>query len=85
MAKTFPPPLPPVPVGKEGAAERKKRRESMEMYGGGGLQGDLDRIAQLLLERALREGLELTGPEGVLGRLTKSLLETAGRAEVSES
>jgi putative transposase len=82
MAKTFPPPLPPAPVGKESPAERKKRRESMEMYGGDGLQGDLDRIAQLLLERALREGLELTGPEGVLGRLTKSLLETAGRAEL---
>jgi transposase-like protein len=69
-------------VGKESAAERKKRRESMEMYGGGGVQGDLDRIAQQLLERALREGLELTGPEGVLGRLTKALLETAGRAEI---
>jgi len=82
MGKTFSSALPSAPVGWESPAERKKRRESMEMYGGGGLQTDLNLIAQQLLERALVEGLELTGPEGVLGKLTKALLETAGQAEL---
>ncbi len=71
-----------VVVSKESPAQRKKRRESMEMYGGDPLAGDLQAIAEQLVERAMRDGLDLVGADGLLTKLTKRLLETAGEAEL---
>ena len=41
-------------------------------------------LAEQLLERAKREGVELVGPEGLLTKVTKSVLEAALRAEMTE-
>jgi transposase-like protein len=43
---------------------------------------DTQELAQQLLEQA--EGVELIGPDGLLNRLTKTVLETALKAEMSE-
>jgi hypothetical protein len=42
------------------------------------------RLAQQLVEQARAEGVELIGPGGLLTGLTKSVLETALEAEMSE-
>jgi putative transposase len=55
----------------------------MAMYGGAGLDRDLSRLAEALLAQAQAEGIELTGPGGILGRMTKMLIETAAEAELA--
>ena len=43
-----------------------------------------DRYARELVDRARAEGVNLVGPGGLLGGLTKQVLETALEAEMSE-
>ena len=45
---------------------------------------DQQQLAQQLVEAARAEGVELVGPDGLLTGLTKTVLETALEAEVSE-
>ncbi len=47
-------------------------------------QIDQQQLAQDLVEKARAEGVELVGPGGLLTGLTKSVLETALEAEMSE-
>jgi putative transposase len=47
-------------------------------------QIDQQQLAQELVERARAEGMELVGAGGLLARLTKSVLETALEAEMTE-
>ncbi len=44
---------------------------------------DQKQLAERLLERAKEQNVELVGPGGLLGRLTKSVLETALDAEMA--
>ena len=46
--------------------------------------GDTQELAQQLLEQARAEGVDLIGPDGLLNQLTKTVLETALEAEISE-
>jgi putative transposase len=46
--------------------------------------GDLGVLADRLVERARVEGVELTGPEGLLSGLTKRVLETALETELTD-
>jgi transposase-like protein len=48
------------------------------------VQIDQQQLARQLVESARREGVELVGPDGVLTGLTKTVLETALEAEMSE-
>ena len=45
---------------------------------------DQQQLAQQLVEAARADGVELVGPDGLLNGLTKSVLETALEAEMSE-
>ena len=45
---------------------------------------DQKELAEQLLEQAKEQNIELVGPGGLLGQLTKSVLETALDAEMSE-
>jgi putative transposase len=45
---------------------------------------DQQQLAQELVEKAKAEEVDLVGPGGLLSRLTKSVLETALQAEMSE-
>src|SRR5215475_16220701 len=45
---------------------------------------DQQQLAQELVEKARAEGVDLVGPGGLLSGLTKSVLETALEAEMSE-
>ena len=45
---------------------------------------DQRELAEQLLEQAREQNIELVGPGGLLGQLTKSVLETALDAEMSE-
>lgn len=45
---------------------------------------DQKQLAEQLLEQAKEQNIELVGPDGLLGRLTKNVLETALDAEMSE-
>jgi putative transposase len=45
---------------------------------------DQEQLAEQLLEQAKEQNIELVGPDGLLGQLTKSVLETALDAEMSE-
>ncbi len=45
---------------------------------------DQKQLAEHLLEQAKEQNIELVGPDGLLGQLTKSVLETALDAEMSE-
>src|ERR1700733_8791099 len=45
---------------------------------------DQRELAEQLLEQAREQNIELVGPDGLLGQLTKSVLETALDAEMSE-
>jgi Transposase, Mutator family len=45
---------------------------------------DQRELAEQLLEQAKEQNIELVGPGGLLGQLTKSVLETALDAEMSE-
>jgi putative transposase len=45
---------------------------------------DQKQLAEQLLEQAKEQNIELVGPDGLLGQLTKSVLETALDAEMSE-
>jgi putative transposase len=45
---------------------------------------DQKELAEQLLEQAKEQNIELVGPDGLLGQLTKSVLETALDAEMSE-
>jgi hypothetical protein len=47
-------------------------------------QIDAQQLAQQLVERARAEGVDLVGPGGLLAGLTKTVLETALDAEMSE-
>lgn len=47
-------------------------------------QIDQQQLARQLVEQARAEGVELVGPQGVLGGLTKTVLETALQEEMSE-
>jgi transposase-like protein len=47
-------------------------------------QIDTQQLAQQLVERARAEGVDLVGPGGLLTGLTKTVLETALEAEMSE-
>jgi putative transposase len=47
-------------------------------------QIDTQQLAQQLVERARLEGVDLVGPDGLLTGLTKTVLETALEAEMSE-
>jgi putative transposase len=42
------------------------------------------RLAAEVIEQAREQGLALTGPDGLLGQLTKTVLETALEAEMTE-
>jgi len=55
-----------------------------EMIGAVPEQSDHQQLVQELVERARAEGLELIGPGGLLTGLTKTVLETALEAEISE-
>ena len=46
--------------------------------------GDTRELAAQLLEQARTEGVDLIGPDGLLNRLTKTVLETALEAEMAE-
>jgi putative transposase len=46
--------------------------------------GDTQELAQQLLEQAQEQGVELIGPDGLLNKLTKNVLETALEAEMTE-
>jgi Transposase, Mutator family len=50
----------------------------------GPAQIDQQQLAQELVDRARTEGVELIGPGGLLSGLTKTVLETALEAEMSE-
>ncbi|SNR69548.1 Transposase, Mutator family [Haloechinothrix alba] len=43
-----------------------------------------ERLAAEMIKQAQEQGLALTGPDGLLGRLTKTVLETALDAEMTE-
>lgn len=47
---------------------------------------DLDQqeLAQQLLAQSREQGIDLVGPDGLLNRLTKNVLETALEAEMDE-
>lgn len=45
---------------------------------------DQQELAQRLLAQAREQGIELVGPDGLLNRLTKNVLETALEAEMDE-
>jgi putative transposase len=45
---------------------------------------DADGLAEQLVAQARENGVELVGPDGLLSRLTKRVLETALEAEMSE-
>jgi putative transposase len=45
---------------------------------------DQKELAERLLEQAREQNIELVGPDGLLGQLTKNVLETALDAEMSE-
>lgn len=45
---------------------------------------DQKQLAEQLLEQAKEQNVELVGPDGLLGQLTKNVLETALDAEMSE-
>jgi transposase-like protein len=45
---------------------------------------DQKELAERLLEQAKEQNIELVGPDGLLGQLTKNVLETALDAEMSE-
>ena len=45
---------------------------------------DQKELAEQLLEQAKEQNIELVGPDGLLGQLTKNVLETALDAEMSE-
>src|ERR1700685_1108667 len=45
---------------------------------------DQRELAEQLLEQAREQNIELVGPGGLLGQLTKNVLETALDAEMSE-
>lgn len=45
---------------------------------------DLDRVADRLVEQARADGVALTGPGGLLGGLTKKVLETAPATELTD-
>jgi transposase-like protein len=47
-------------------------------------QIDQQQLAQELVEQARAEGVELVGAGGLLTRLTKSVLETALEAEMTQ-
>ncbi|WP_240760338.1 transposase, partial [Phytoactinopolyspora endophytica] len=47
-------------------------------------QVDPQRLAEQLLAQAKEQGVDLVGPDGLLNQLTKSVLETALDAEMSE-
>ncbi len=47
-------------------------------------QIDQQQLAQELVDRARAEGLDLIGPGGLLSGLTKTVLETALEAEMTE-
>ncbi|NMH95701.1 IS256 family transposase [Pseudonocardia bannensis] len=47
-------------------------------------RGDQQQLAQELVEQARAEGVELVGPGGLLTGLTKTVLETALQAELTE-
>jgi putative transposase len=47
-------------------------------------QIDAQQLAQQLVEKARAEGVDLVGPGGLLTGLTKTVLETALDAELSE-
>lgn len=47
-------------------------------------QIDQQQLAQELVDKARAEGVELVGASGLLTRLTKSVLETALQAEMTE-
>ena len=45
---------------------------------------DPQHLAEQLLAQAKAQGVDLVGPDGLLNRLTKNVLETALEAEMSE-
>ena len=45
---------------------------------------DQQELAQQLLAQAREQGIDLVGPDGLLNRLTKNVLETALEAETDE-
>ena len=45
---------------------------------------DQQALAQQLLAQAREQGIDLVGPDGLLNRLTKNVLETALEAEMDE-
>jgi hypothetical protein len=45
---------------------------------------DQQELAQQLLAQAKEQGIDLVGPDGLLNRLTKNVLETALEAEIDE-
>ncbi|MFC9351563.1 hypothetical protein [Arthrobacter sp. NPDC057013] len=46
---------------------------------------DQQELAQQLLAQAKEQGIDLVGPDELLNRLTKNVLETALEAEMNES
>ncbi len=52
--------------------------------GGAEAAGAQEQLAAEMIKQAQEQGLALTGPDGLLGRLTKTVLETALEAEMTE-
>jgi len=48
------------------------------------IEVDQKQLAEQLLAQAKEQGVELVGPNGLLNRLTKNVLETALDAEMAE-
>ena len=66
---------------KETPAQRKKRREQMPMYGG--TPSALDVLAEQLAQRAIEQGVDLVGPNGLLAELTRRVLQAGLDAEMT--
>ena len=56
----------------------------IEQDAGAGLSAVDDQLVGSLVERARQEGLQLTGPDGLLGQLTKRVLESALDGELTD-
>ena len=63
------------PMGTNGAKGHTGERQDRQ---------DLQALAQVLVQRARTEGVDLVGPGGLLTGLTKTVLETALDVELSE-
>jgi putative transposase len=71
-------------VRRKAKAEMTDTMDATSSKGGAGGPGSLSELAGQLMARAEAEGVSLVGPGGLLAGLTKTVLETALEAEMSE-